>query len=172
MDHTTSFSASDGTKVVAFETGWFPFANAHYTPMTVDGQRYNSVLHYMLCQKAKLMKDEDSYMAIKNAKGTAAQCKAALDIKEGSNIFNAWGLHEERYLNIGINEKLAQYPRIHKQLKETGNTTIAYATRYDSNMGAGYSLGDEDLLDTEKWGNNMLGKTLMEFRKKGYDTFN
>ena len=170
-EFTKTITASNGTKITAFQGGWCPLSISNYTPMKISGQRYNSVLHYILCEKAKYFKDNQSYNAIKSARGASEQAKLGEAIIKGAVSGMPWDEAELRAMKVAMNEKLAQYPRIYKMLKATGDSILASCSEYDSYFGTGLDIDSEDMQNRSKWGKNIIGQTLMDFRLNGYDTF-
>ena len=170
MEHTKRITTTDGAEVVAFQGGWCPLSLWNWTPLKINGQSYYSVYQYLLCEKALYFNDKGSYNAIKKSKNAAEQSKLARDIKCCDEM--KWRAVEQRLMTIAINEKLAQHPKIYNLLESTGDAVIAHCSRYDSHLGTGLDIDSEDMKNRSKWGKNIVGEILMDFRKNGYDTFN
>ena len=62
-------------------------------------------------------------------------------------------------------DKFVQHDDLKKLLLSTGKKVIAEASPWDSIWGIGMSVDSADILDTSKWGQNLLGKALMEVRE-------
>ena len=61
---------------------------------------------------------------------------------------------------INRNEELKQY------LQSTDTLTIVEANKYDRIWGIGMFSDDRNLLRTELWGQNLLGKAIMAVRSE------
>jgi hypothetical protein len=162
-------TTTDGTEVLAFQGGWCPLSLWHWTPINIYGQRYFSAYQYILCEKARHFGDIESYNAIKMCRNTLEQSKLSrgiMNVKE-----DEWRSNDERVMKVAINEKLAQHPWIHNLLNATGEAVLAHCSCYDNRWGTGFDIDCVDMKNRSRWGKNIVGEILMDFRKNGYDTF-
>ena len=65
----------------------------------------------------------------------------------------------------GVYAKFSQNPELKTQLLATGEKVLVEASPYDKIWGIGFNKSDA-LTSKAKWGQNLLGKVLMEVRNK------
>ena len=167
MEFTRQIVTKDGSKVLAFQGGWCSLSNARRSPFTKFGVRYLSVHQYILSRMASEFGDHEACIAIMHARTVKEQSQAASVIKG----FNAekWAKVVDGYMSGALNEKFIWHPHIFQELKASGDSIIASCSRYDRVWSTGLDIDDPDMEDMAKWGENRLGKLLMEFRRDGYD---
>ena len=55
IPYTKTIVSDKDTEMLAFDSGFCPFANHHRTPFTVDGTKYLSVFQYVESKKAEYL---------------------------------------------------------------------------------------------------------------------
>ena len=165
MENTKQLTLNDGTRILAFENGFCPLANHHWSPFTVRGQKFCNVLQYVESKKAYFFGDyeiRDEIMKSKSAKEISrlGQVVKGFDSEE-------WAKFEKEHLFDGINAKMDANKKIAAALKATGDIKIVYANRHDRVLGTGCDMNSEELKNKDKWeGHNVLGELLMQKRKR------
>lgn len=76
-----------------------------------------------------------------------------------------WNQHKMSTVRTAIIYKFAQNDGLRKLLLSTSNDFLVEASPYDSVWGIGLSETDAPNTPFERWGQNLLGKLLMEVRK-------
>ncbi|KAB5530543.1 hypothetical protein GE09DRAFT_395626 [Coniochaeta sp. 2T2.1] len=156
----------------------------YHCPFKDDGKSktYKSAEHYLMHHKALVFGDEDIALQIlkagtpRKAKGLGRQV-ANFDenvwneqreriVREG-NYFKFTNAVSEEGLRLGDNNSA---PLVGMSLRElllsTGERELVEASRFDPIWGIGFSAADAETTDRSLWGLNLLGKALMEVRKR------
>lgn len=130
----------------------------------VDGVAYSSAEQFMMAGKARLFGDECSLQAIMNTDNPADQQAI------GRRIL---GYREDVWINnrypIVLNGTVAKFGQDYDRrevLLNTGSRIIAEASPNDSIWGIGLSATQPDAYQSAKWGQNLLGRALMEAREQ------
>ncbi len=94
-----------------------------------------------------------------------------VEIKNRAKRIN--GFNKERWEEVceaeitpGIKEKFRQNQAAKDYLLATGTKDIIEASPHDKFYGIGMGLRNKDLLDKQKWGNNLMGKILVGLRQE------
>ena len=74
-----------------------------------------------------------------------------------------WDIHKENFMYNACYAKFSQNDRLKDFLLSTGNCEIVEASPVDNIWGIGFS-SDKAMENIGKWGQNLLGKTLMKVR--------
>lgn len=117
---------------------------------------------YMMYCKAILMKDLISADILLNT-SSPAKCRSL-----GRKITNfdqeLWNKYKYKIVTNGNYLQFSQNPDMQKILLETKNREIIEAAYYDKIWGIGFDEEKATQVDKSKWGQNLLGKAIMEIR--------
>ena len=152
------FEKSIGDGLVLFWKGelsqWFKHS------MTIGDVVYNCCEQYMMAQKAKLFKDEETYLKIMGTTDCWEQQNLGRQVKNFNQ--EVWDANCD---NIVFNANFAKFqdPRLKAVLMGFGkNVVIAEASPMDKVWGIGLGEDDPRALDRTQWiGKNRLGEALM-----------
>ena len=132
-----------------------------------DGDEYTfpSAEHYMMWRKALLFGDDE--IAEKIYKTKSPKSVKALGRKVGNFDEETWMENNFDIVVQGNLLKFQQNPDLLDQLLQTGDKILVEASPYDRLWGIGLKADNPLAIDMKKWkGKNLLGKALMEVRKK------
>ena len=125
---------------------------------------FNCAEQYMMYNKAQTFHSPSIASQILTATSSAAQKKLGREIKDFNDaIWDAvkFGIVERgNYLKFSQNEKLK------KVLLGTGERLLVEAAANDKIWGIGYTAAAAKKVSREDWGQNLLGKVLMNVREK------
>lgn len=136
-------------------------SNFHPSPFTVDGTSYVCNEQYFQAQKATLFKDKNAYKKIMEATNPAAMKAVHIDNVD----LTIWKRNNIEIMKTGLFHKFDQNPTLRKKLQETAPNILAEASPSDRYWGIGMSMRHPNASDTSKWGENNLGKLLVELRQ-------
>ena len=124
---------------------------------------YNCAEQYMMSEKAKLFKDEETYQLIlketsqKKIKGLGRLIKNFND--------EEWNKHKISIVVQGNILKFSQNEELKNFLIGTGDKILVEASPYDRIWGIGIDENNPYVTNPHKWkGENLLGFSLMEVR--------
>jgi len=118
----------------------------------------------MMLHKARLFKDEEAYFTILNSDNPRVQKAVGRQIKNWDD--KAWDLVKFDLVK-GINkDKFTQARTWNELLFLTRNYLLIEASPTDRIWGIGMGEDNPEILDTTKWGQNLLGKAITEVRKE------
>ena len=168
-ERTYLWKTSDGTRqigadVLLFYTKASPLSNHYLSEFIVDKRTYNCLEQYLMFQKAMYFKDIITATRIMNAERPPAQKALGRTVK----IFDLtmWRAAVPPLLMEGLKAKFSQRCVCKHFLQLTRGMTLAEASRTDNFYGIGFSLyaREKDVSNQANWGNNLLGKCLMDVR--------
>lgn len=145
------------------ENGWL--SNWDLSSFMVDGVQFTSMEQYMMYEKAITFGDAvtaekillESDVAIIKALG-----RQVADYEE-----TLWNGVRQIVVYRGLLAKFSQNEDLRKELKATGDETLAECAVHDTIWGIGLSMKDPGRLDMQKWrGQNLLGFALMQVREQ------
>lgn len=141
-----------------------PFSQWWKAEMVERGILFNCCEQYMMYHKAILFRDRTTAERILNSTDPYEQKRLGRVVKN----FDAavWDQHKESIVFQGNFLKFTQNPDLKLYLMSTGDKVIAEANKYDSIWGIGMFADDRNLLRTELWGENLLGKAIMKVRER------
>lgn len=139
------------------------FSQWYISDFVVDGTLYNCAEKYMMAEKARLFKDDETLEEVLKATEQGKIKALGRKIKN----FNEEIWNKEKY-NIVLQGNLAKFTQ-NEKLKEflinTENKIIVEASPYDKVWGVGLLADDEKINNPNQWaGENLLGFALMEVR--------
>jgi ribA/ribD-fused uncharacterized protein len=139
-----------------------PFSNWHIAPFIINSIKYNCVEQYMMANKAIMSKDLYTLGLIMNTDSPREQ--KALGRKVQNFDVDKWSKESYGVVFTGNMEKYTTHSELRKLLLDTGDDILVEASPYDRIWGIGYSAEDA-LKNISDWGENRLGKVLMEVRE-------
>lgn len=142
-----------------------PFSQWHPCEFEVDGVRYNCAEQYMMAEKARLFKDDESLAKIMEASSPKVQ--KALGRKVENFDPEAWNAYAKVAVFKGNRAKFSQNQELLGKLFDTRGTTLVEASPFDRIWGIGLGPNHPDANDRFKWrGTNWLGEVLTDVREK------
>lgn len=143
------------------------FSNWHYSPFVIDGMEFNCGEQYMMYHKAKFFGDEESMQKIMETESPMEQKKLGRKVKN----FDAekWRAVCYDIVKRGLREKYRQDEASRECLAMYKDKIIVEASPYDRIWGIGYAENDVNILkEKDNWGENLLGKIIMDIAKEMY----
>ena len=124
---------------------------------------YNCAEQYMMSEKAKLFKDEETYQLILKETSPDKIKRLGRQIKNFNN--REWDKNKLNIILQGNILKFSQNEDLKKFLIETGDKILVEASPYDKIWGIGLDQNNPDSSNPLKWnGINLLGFSLMQVR--------
>jgi ribA/ribD-fused uncharacterized protein len=148
-------------------SNWYPslfYSDIEVSPTgLVTGLRrqYNCVEQYMMAQKAILFNDLDSLTKIMQTQSPRKQ--KALGRKIKNFDMSLWDKVKYEVVLHGNYRKYNSYPNLKEMLLSTQGKVLVEASPHDRIWGIGFDEANA-LENKDKWGENLLGKVLMEVR--------
>lgn len=140
-----------------------PFSNFHPSKFEVDGLLFHWAEQYIMYRKALQFEDHDAIQKILAAK-TPAECKQLGREVKGFKE-SEWVKVREQIAVDAIWYKFKDNKKLRSFLIETGDAVLIEAAANDRIWGIGFSE-DQALANQSDWGLNILGKALMQVRKR------
>jgi ribA/ribD-fused uncharacterized protein len=132
--------------------------------MTIDDITYNCCEQYMMAQKARLFKDEESLKIIMEADSPKTQKRQGRLVKNFDN--DRWLIEAKDVVYSGNYAKFTQNKDYQKQILSTGDKMLVEANPYDPLWAIGLDMWDDRVLDESTWkGKNWLGEVLTQVRE-------
>ena len=123
---------------------------------------FNCCEQYMMYHKAMLFKDEETATKILLTEKPREQKELGRTVKNFNE--KLWSANKEKIVYNGNYLKFTQNEDLKQYLIDTNPYELVEANKYDKIWGIGMFAHDENILNTSKWGQNLLGKTLMKVR--------
>lgn len=140
-------------------------SNWYESPITIGGQQFLTVEHYMMWSKAILFNDNETAKKVLATDSPAEVKKLGRGVKNFDEV--VWKQNCVRIVLEGNIAKFQQHPNLAKRLLETGESFIAESADYDTVWGIGLSTNDPRAQDMTQWrGYNYLGKILHDVRRR------
>ena len=136
-----------------YEMDWIPTYNIEFV----------NCEQYMMYCKAALFGDAD--IAVKIMKTSDPKIIKSLGRKVKNYDDKLWNENKYKIVVNGNYFKFSQSTHLKSLLLNTGTKILVEAAPYDRIWGIGYSK-TEALSNKDNWGENLLGKALMEVRSK------
>jgi ribA/ribD-fused uncharacterized protein len=142
------------------------FSNWYHCEFEYLGNKFSNSEQAFMSRKAAYFEDWDTFKEIIE---TGQNPKVAKELGREVKNFNS-GQWMEVCLDEMIDVNMAKFtasPYFRDLLESTGDKTIVEASPTDSIWGIGLHWSDDRVLDEKNWkGKNLLGKALMEVRKR------
>mgnify|MGYP001732216436 FL=1 len=126
-----------------------------------NGKTFNFSEQCFMYQKALLFNDFEIAEQILNETDVRKIKALGRKVKNFNN--ELWDIHKEDFMYNACYAKFSQNDRLKDFLLGTGNREIIEASPVDNIWGIGFS-SDKAMENIDKWGQNLLGKTLMKVR--------
>ena len=141
------------------------FSNWYPSEFTVEGMTFNCGEQYMMYKKAMTFGDEESAQKVMNTSDPSTQKKIGRQVKGYDN--DVWAEVRYETVKVGLVEKFKQNPKLKQYLLDNKDKVIVEASPYDIVWGIGYHENDENVFnEMENWGENLLGKMIMEIAQE------
>lgn len=127
-----------------------------------NGKMFNFSEQCFMYQKALLFNDFEIAEQILNETDVRKIKALGRKVKGFDNTL--WDQHKENFMYNACYAKFFQNDRLKDFLLNTGNYEIVEASPVDNIWGIGFS-SDKAMENIDKWGQNLLGKTLMKVRE-------
>lgn len=132
-----------------------------------DSIVFNCCEQYMMYHKAILFKDDEVAAKILLSDEPREQKELGRSVKNFDE--KIWNKNKEKIVYNGNYLKFTQNEDLKEYLIDTNPYELVEANRYDKIWGIGMFAYDDNILNTSKWGQNLLGKTLMKVRNTFID---
>ena len=129
-----------------------------------DGVEFRCCEQYMMYKKALLFGDNETASKIIEATDPSEHKRLGRLVKNFNE--EIWNQHKERIVYEGNIRKFSQNEDFKDMLLSTENLILVEANGNDRIWGIGMFVDDPNIMKTELWGENLLGKTLMKVREK------
>lgn len=148
---------------MAFFTKYSALFNHHPSPFDMQGNKFQTMEHYLAFKKAQLS----------GVNATIQKAQQAVDLKEAKAILHSlredhvaeWDTEVEGITLAGLRKKFSQNEHLLTFLKNTRQLQLGEAS-CNARWGIGLNLNDPNVLDATKWDpeGNLLGRCLMKIR--------
>ncbi|KAF2255434.1 DUF1768-domain-containing protein [Trematosphaeria pertusa] len=161
-DETPLFFWKETEQEAGFLSPWFecPFE-------ADDGKMYESVGHKIMAEKARLFNDSNALRRILATKSADEQKALGRSIRKfNEQIWQDNGPMICKRANYTKFLRSARRNDLQKWLLDTGERELVFASPSDRFWGIGLGAAEAEQTSREEWGQNVLGKDLMEVREK------
>ena len=135
----------------------------HKAPMTIDNVRYNCCEQYMMAQKAKLFKDENTHRRIMDSPDPGQQKALGRRVRNFSQ--KTWDKHRKQIVFDANYAKFTQNKKLKEKLLSCGQRVFVEASRSDRIWGIGLAVMDPKADNPGNWrGLNLLGSAISSVR--------
>lgn len=149
-------------KYIFFLNG--PLCQWFKSDMKEDGILFNCCEQYMMYHKAMLFNDEETASKILLSSEPREQKSFGRQVKNFNEI--VWESQREQTVFKGNYLKFTQNENLKEYLKRTSPYILVEANKHDRIWGIGMFQDDPNILNIDRWGLNLLGKTLMKVREQ------
>jgi len=132
------------------------------------GVLYCCAEQYMMAEKTRLfLKDKDNIVILAKILGsTDPRIIKSLGRKVKNFNNDIWNKRKYEIVKEGNFFKFSQNENLKKILLNTGDMELIEAAQNDAIWGIGFLAKEALQIGREKWGENLLGKALMDVRQK------
>lgn len=138
-----------------------PFSNFYHAPFEDEGVTYNCSEQYFMAHKALLFDDYTAYRNIMSAQTPRKQKAIGRLVTDFDD--ERWDAFKCMIMFRGCLQKFLQNPHLRYILLNTGYNTLVEASPTDKIWGIGWDKSNA-MDNIDNWGQNLLGKTLMQIR--------
>ncbi|MGV3621240.1 MAG: NADAR family protein [Archangium sp.] len=129
----------------------------------VDGVRYTSAEQFMMAEKARLFRDEETLAKILHTQEPAAVKKLGREVRNYDDV--KWGAARLDSVTRGSFAKFSSSIELREFLLATGDSILVEAAPRDRIWGVGLGRNNPLIHDPTKWrGQNLLGFALVRAR--------
>lgn len=141
-----------------------PLSQWAASPFTHNGIKYLTAEHWMMAEKARLFKDEETLRKILKASSPKEAKALGREVKNYND--EKWGNARFERVVAGNYLKFDQNPTHREALIATGDSILVEASPKDTIWGIGLAEDHPNASNPKRWpGQNLLGFALMEVRK-------
>ena len=140
-------------------------SNFYPSTFTTDGQIFNCSEQYFMKKKQELFDPLNQKLASDIMNETNPKNIKNYGRQVNNFAESIWNINKYKSMYDGVYAKFSQNPELKTQLLATGEKVLVEASPYDKIWGIGFNKSDA-LTSKAKWGQNLLGKVLMEVRNK------
>lgn len=141
------------------------FSNHFMADFEIFGHVYCCVEQYMMAQKALIFKNLGLVNEILNSRNPV-EMKHLGRMVEGFDPAR-WERVKKKVVKRAVSAKFSQNEELKKKLLETGDKMLVEANPNDRIWGIGFCKSDKKVMEKiDEWGENLLGKILMEVREE------
>ncbi|KAK6002643.1 hypothetical protein QM012_001393 [Aureobasidium pullulans] len=140
------------------------FKKCTFTDPNYPNVKFNCSEQYMMYSKAQTFSSPSIAAQILVETASAAQKKLGRQIKDFSDA--VWDNVKFGIVERGNYLKFSQNEKFKEVLLETGDRLLVEAAANDKIWGIGFSAAGAKKVSREIWGQNLLGKALMNVREK------
>lgn len=139
------------------------FSQWHPSPFQIDNLWYNCAEQYMMAEKARLFKDDETLNKIMNTVMPDDQKRYGRMVKDFDQ--KTWSEHAKDIVFHGSYAKYTQNEDMKDELLATAGTTLVEASPEDTVWGIGLKKDNPAAQDRATWkGANWLGEVLTKVR--------
>lgn len=149
--------------------GPYVFSQWHFSDFEIDGIVFPTAEHWMMLNKARLMRDVNAEQAVlADIKGSPDPSVVKKIGRQVTNWDQAkWDQHCFEIVAEGNVAKFSQDDELRKYLLGTGDMVLVEASPHDKVWGIGMRREEADAKNPLKWkGKNLLGFAIMEARAR------
>ncbi len=140
------------------------YSNFRFSPISIDGNNFNSVEQFYQWSKASYFGDADVAEAIMNSKLKNKKKGLAYKIKNFCQC--KWDTVKVDVMKCGVLAKFQQNIHLKLALLAAENNEFVECSKYDCFWGNGLLISDPDCVQKDKWkGSNNVGKITGETRE-------
>lgn len=140
-----------------FLSQWYP------CKFTINGIEYNCAEQWMMAEKARLFKDNDTLMSIMTTSNPSTQKSLGKQVKGFDK--EKWETVAREVVYLGNLAKFTQNHDLLELLYDTDEEELVEASPTDCIWGIGLAEHDPAALDKSQWrGTNWLGECIMRVR--------
>lgn len=139
------------------------YSQWYNVPMVINNKKFSSCEQWMMYSKANYFNDEESVLKILNTDDPKKIKQYGREVKNYDDA--KWLQVCDDIVYNGNYAKFSQNLELQKKLLATGNKIIAEGAVYDPRWGTGLSIEDTINSPMNEWGQNRLGRILMDVRK-------
>lgn len=141
------------------------FSNWYPSGFIVDYITFNCGEQYMMYHKAMTFDDDETADKIMRTDDPSTQKKYGRQVQGYDD--KVWSEVRYELVKKGLVQKFMQNPEMKQYLLDRKDKIIVEASPYDRIWGIGYHENDDNILDEiDNWGENLLGKMLMEIAQE------
>lgn len=159
------------------------YSNWYMRDFTVNDITFKCNEQYMMYCKARLFGDakiaaeilDESTRKVDQRTGKLERLQAFYK-RKGREVKGydeaTWASKRENYVATGAYHKFNQHEDLREAMLSTGSRKFVEASKFDKLWGIGMDMLNPNLMDTSRWGQNLLGKALdkVKYRlQKEYD---
>ena len=158
-----SIATKEKNNIIFFWGRHSPLSN-FYTggPIVCGKDRYNCMEQYYCAEKAFFFGDDNARLKIMSLTNPTEQKRVRISGYKDAE----WRKASHHIMKTGLTMKFNQNKALKDFLVDTGSKILCEASPHDKYWGIGMASNNPNILKKEKWGENWLGKLLMEVRNE------